>query len=149
MEKLVNPDEKPMKEYVTEVINGYIDCVKNSYNEEEFLKNVAESFTMAKSLKHYVLLKPIDFGEYFTPKEQKSFSNEGYYVPSDEDRFNNKFFAPEETIETMIETLQDEDMCTERVGVNFFPGAVYVVTIYGVRNSNFYTDFAKQNENVK
>lgn len=128
-----------MKDYITEEYDKYKSCALQ-FDYEHFTNDVLKSFKEAKTYRHYVILITCHLDEYFTRDEQASFEKYGYYQQPIEERCNNRFFIPSETINQARDILVHEKMYVQETVVNGVP--TYVVSINGMDNTFFAMDFA-------
>lgn len=119
----------------------------NILNVDSFTNDVFDSFKKALSEKHYVILCPVDLDMYYTPDEHKEFREYGYYRGGVEERYFNVFFGTDEVVKNMASVLNYEEMkidkvVSERTGTN-----VFVVTLNGIENSNYFYDHQEEDNN--
>ena len=106
-----------MRDYIIEEYEQYKQCALQ-FDEDKFVNDVLKSFKDAKTYRHYVLLITCDLNEYYTTEEHAMFAKLGYYQQSIEDRFNNRFFIPEQKIGRAVEIVKQERMFATESKVN-------------------------------
>lgn len=127
-----------MKEYVIEKYEQYKKCALQ-FDGDKFTNDVLRSFMDAKTPRHYVLLISCDLDEYYTSDEHNIFEKNGYYQQPLEDRYNNRFFIPQENIDNAARILSSEEMQVEETRVNDVK--TYVISLDGMYNTFFQTDY--------
>lgn len=127
-----------MKEYIIEEYERYKKEAL-MLNDVKFTNDVLKSFKDAKTHRHYVLLVPCNLDEYYTTEEHNIMSENGYYQQTNEGRYDNTFFIPNETIENAAEILRNENMFVEKTKVNETP--TYVISLNGINDTYFRQDY--------
>lgn len=135
--------EKNMRDYIIEELESYNKLV-NVFDEDTFANAVLKSFKDSKSFKHYVALIPSDIDEYYTVEEHANFSKYGYYQQPMENRYDNRFFIPNSNMDAAVNTIYNENMVLDNIKDNNLPVPIFVVSLKGVRESNFGIDFGNQ-----
>lgn len=84
-------------------------------------------------------LIPINIEDYFKSDEQSDLEKKGYYRDGLESRYYNGLFVPEQNIEECIKAINNagyviNDAKSDKGDKN------YIITLYGVPNSNFIND---------
>lgn len=130
--------ETTMKDYITEQYEQYKKRVLQ-FDEDKFTNDVLKSFIDAKTLRHYVLLITCDLNEYYSSDEHNIFEKDGYYQQPLPDRYNNRFFIPQENIDNAADILSFEKMRVEETRVNNVK--TYVISLDGMYNTFFQTDY--------
>jgi len=137
--------ETKMKEIIADELAEYHKYA-NELDNDKFTNAVLKSFTDALSSKHYVILHPVNLDKYFNKEQHQSFNKVGYYQYGPDERFNNVFFATPTVVVKMADILKAEDMCVELVDDPSKQFKVYVVTMNGVEDSHYFTDFTEEND---
>lgn len=134
--------ETKMKEIITDELAEYHKYA-SGLDVDKFTNDVLKSFTDALSSKHYVILYPVDLDKYFTTEQHASFRKKGYYQYGPDERYNNVFYAVPKVVVEMVELLKVEDMCVDLVDDPAKQSKVYVVTMNGVEDSHYFSDFTE------
>lgn len=133
-----------MEETMRKLIIDELDKNRTYWNDLDvlkFLEDVLDSFKSSLSSKHYVVLYPVDIDMYYTRDEQLSFRSHGFHRGGSDSRYCNVFFATDSVVVEMSDALQNEGMTVEDVHSPKMGGDVKVVTLNGVNDSNYFSDY--------
>lgn len=139
-QKLSDMEEK-MKNMIMADLSQYRQLAQR-LNEDAFTEAVYNSFKQALSAKHYVAIMPVDLDDTFTDEQHKDLAKFGYHQVPNEDMFSNMFVACQHVIDQMVDVLRNKedmsvDKCCDPRGK-----VVYVVSLFGVKDSHFERDFS-------
>lgn len=133
-----------MERKMVELINSEIKQFNEFANQldvDAFSLAVYESFKEALTNMHYVVLIPINLDMYYTHEQHKDFEKCGFHRSGSEERYSNLFFATNKVVDEMVEILKYEGMVTDAVYDNTNNTNIVVVTLNGIKDSNYMSDY--------
>ena len=134
-----------MKSIITRTINDY-KKLASTLDVNKFTHDVCNSFISAKSSKHYVILVPVDLDDTFNDEQHKSFEKHGYFQAIVPERFNNMFFACQEVVNQMVDTLLSDEGMAIDCAQDPSGDKITVVSLEGLAKTHFYRDFKNPQE---
>lgn len=134
--------EEKMKNLIMKRLGAHREAALQ-LNEDMFCDAVCNSFMESLSSKHYVAIMPVDIDDTFSVEQRKSFEKKGFYQVMNDDFFNNMFMACQSVVDKMTSVLtENEDMAVDKC-CDPDGHVIYVVSLFGVKNSHFERDFAR------
>lgn len=134
-----------MKNIIMRTLANYKELA-STLDVSQFTNDVCNSFINAKSSKHYVILVPVDLDDTFNDEQHKSFEKHGYFQAVIPDRFNNMFFACQEVVNQMADTLLSDEGMAIDIAQDPSGEKVTVVSLEGMDKTHFYRDFKNPQE---